>query len=150
MTTAYDTDLLAELAERRHECLQQLCALSLRQLELINVEDMTALLGVLAAKQRLLGELRELERGMDPFRDQDPETRVWRNPQARQRCAQLIAQSQAIFAEILAHEKQGESRLQTHRDQAAARLQGVATGAQARNAYFADAPRPRRLDLSAE
>ncbi len=148
MKTAFDTELLAELAGRRHDCLTQLHALSRRQLELIDVEDMSTLLGVLAAKQRLLGELQELDRGMDPFRGQEPETRRWRTPEARQRCAELIARSQALFAEIIACEKQGESRMQSHRDQAAVRLQGANAGAQARSAYVDGAHFGRRLDVS--
>lgn len=150
MNAAFETDLLADLATRRHECLRQLHALSLRQLELIDVEDMSTLLGVLAAKQRLLSSLQELERGMDPFREQDPDQRRWRSPQARQRCAELISQSQSLFAEIIAHEKQGETRMQTHRDQAAARLQGANAGAQARTAYVGDSHDARSLDLSTE
>src|SRR3569832_2178058 len=112
MKTAFDTDLLFDLAARRLECLVQLHALSRRQLDLIESEDTSTLLGVLAAKQRLLGELQELERGMDPFRSQDPEQRRWRNPETRQRCADLIARAQALFAEIIVDEKQGETRMQ--------------------------------------
>ncbi len=148
MKTAFDTDLLFDLAARRLECLVQLHALSRRQLDLIESEDMSTLLGVLAAKQRLLGELQELERGMDPFRSQDPEQRRWRNPETRQRCADLIARAQSLFTEIIADEKQGETRMQTHRDQAANRLQGAHAGTQARSAYVGDASCVRRLDVS--
>ncbi|HVX61802.1 MAG TPA: hypothetical protein VHC19_14400, partial [Pirellulales bacterium] len=87
---------------------------------------------------------------MDPFREQDPEKRRWRSPQTRQRCAELISQSQTLFAEIIAHEKEGETRMQTHRDQAASRLQGVNAGVHARSAYVDEADGGRRLDLSTE
>jgi hypothetical protein len=149
-TTAFDTDLLAELARRRHECLIQLRTLSRRQIELIESEEMSQLLGVLAAKQRLLGELNELERGMDPFRGQRPDERRWRSPELRQQCAELIARSEAVFAEIIADEKQGEARLQQHRDRAAARLQSARVATHARSAYVGDSSYSTRLDLSSE
>lgn len=150
MNTAFETDLLVDLAARRRHCLVQLHELSRRQLELIENEDISTLLNVLAAKQRLLGELHELERGMDPFRGQEPEQRRWRNPEARQRCAELITDSQTLFAEIIAQEKQGELRMQAHRDQAASRLQGAHAGTQARSAYSAEAKGARRLDVSTQ
>jgi hypothetical protein len=149
-TTAFETDLLAELARRRHECLVQLQTLGGRQLALIEAEDMSQLMGVLAAKQRLLGELNELERGMDPFRGQPPDERLWRSPQLRQQCAELIARSEAVFAEIIAGEKQGETRLRRHRDQAAARLQDAHVATHARSAYVGDSYYSTRLDLSSE
>lgn len=147
---AFETDRLAELAGRRHDCLSQLHVLSGRQLELIEQEDMTKLLGVLAAKQRLLGELQQLERSLDPFRGQSPDERRWRTPEARRRCAELIAQSEALFAEILEREKEGEEQMQHRRDQTASRLQGVRTATQARRAYGGDSARASRLDVSSE
>lgn len=148
--SAFETDRLAELAGRRHECLSQLHALSRRQLELIDQEDMTQLLGVLAAKQRVLGELQEVERELDPFRGQSPEERRWRTPEARRQCAELIARSEALFAEILRREKEGEEQMRRRRDETAVRLQGARSATQARTAYAGDSARARRLDLSSE
>jgi hypothetical protein len=148
--SAFETDRLAELAGRRHECLSQLHALSRRQLELIDQEDMTQLLGVLAAKQRVLGELQEVERGLDPFRGQSPEERRWRTPETRRQCAELIARSETLFAEILRREKEGEEQMRRRRDETAVRLQGARAATQARSAYAGESARARRLDLSSE
>ena len=41
---------------------------------------MTDLLKLLAAKQTVLDQLQQVERQLDPFRDEDPEARVWRSP----------------------------------------------------------------------
>ena len=148
--SAFETDRLAELAGRRHECLSQLHVLSARQLELIDQEDMTQLLGVLAAKQRVLGELQEVERGLDPYRGQNPDERRWRSPDARRRCGELIARSESLFAEILEREKEGEERMRRRRDETAVRLQGARAATLARTAYAGEAARARRLDLSSE
>lgn len=149
-TSAFDTDRLAELAGRRHDCLSQLHALSRRQLELIDQEDMTQLLGVLAAKQRVLGELHEVERGLDPFRGQNPDERRWRTPEARRQCADTIAKSEALFAEIIEREREGEEQMRRRRDQSAVRLQTARAATQARTAYASGAARAGRLDVSTE
>ena len=44
---------------------------------------MTQLLDLLAAKQQMLNDLQRIERGLDPFRSQDPDLRQWPNPESR-------------------------------------------------------------------
>jgi hypothetical protein len=150
-TTSFETDLLTDLAGRKRECLTQLHALSQRQLELIEANDMTQLLGLLSAKQRLLVDLQQIERLLDPFRGQDPESRQWRCRADRQRCAELIANSQTLFAEIVAQENQSEAQLQRRRDGTAARLHQAHQAQQARAAYGAfPADATNRLDLSCD
>jgi flagellar biosynthesis/type III secretory pathway chaperone len=71
--TAPETDLLAQLIQSKLDCLSQLRRMGDKQLELVKADRITELLDLLAAKQRLLAELRRIERGLDPFRDQDPD-----------------------------------------------------------------------------
>ena len=130
MNAAFDTDVLADLATRRHECLRQLHALGVRQLELIDVEDMTTLLGVLAASSACWVRCRNWSAAWIRSASRIPNSGARRHSAGSPACAELISQSQALFAEIIAHEKEGETRMQTHRDQAAARLQGANAGAQ--------------------
>ncbi|HEY5312807.1 MAG TPA: hypothetical protein VIK18_09815, partial [Pirellulales bacterium] len=56
-----ETHLLAELLGRKHDCLAQLYELGGQQLALVESGDITQLLKVLAAKQRLLARLQEIE-----------------------------------------------------------------------------------------
>jgi flagellar biosynthesis/type III secretory pathway chaperone len=143
-----ETQQLAELIESKHQCLQQLRDLGLRQSALIEAENMTELMRMFAGKQRLIEQLHALERRLDPFRDQDPQARIWRSPADRQRCAELLERSQKLLDEIVEQEKRNETNLKQRRDQVAAKLQDLQTTSAARRAYDAAALRPAVLDLS--
>lgn len=134
---AFETDTLAELIQSKRECLLQLRELARRQLELIDGGEMTALLDLLAAKQRLLTKLQQTERGLDPFRGQDPHQRRWRSPEDRHLCNEQLRQCELLLAEIISQEKCGEGALRRRRDQAASRLQGANSASRARDAYTA-------------
>ncbi len=135
-----DTDRLAELIRAKHACLLKLREMGRRQLALIDTENMTALLDLLATKQRSLMKLQQIERALDPFRSQDPDDRRWRTPELRRQCAEQVRQCAALLGEIVSQEKVGEATLIRRRDEAATRLQGAHLAGQARQAYAA-APR---------
>ena len=145
---ASETDVLAGLICTKHACLVELRDLGRRQLELIDRDDMTALLDVLTVKQRSLLKLQQIERALDPFRDQDPDRRDWPTPERRRRCAEQLRQCETLLAEIISQEKCGESALTRRRDEAATRLQGAHLAGQARSAYAAQAAgKTNQLDL---
>lgn len=149
--THADTDQLCECMTRRHECLGQLCELGCRQLELIASGDLATLLKVLSVKQRLLVNLQAIERSLDPYREESPETRNWSSQAQREHCAHLAAECNAFLRTIVTQEKQSEQQLSEHRADAAARLQGAHTAAQACGAYAADAGAlSGHLDLSCD
>lgn len=147
-----DTAQLAQLLERRHACLSQVAYLSRRQVELIDGGDLGTLLKILAGKQQLLGDLQTIERGLDPFRHQQPDQRHWPDPAERERCARLAADSDLLLGEIFQLEQRSAGGLQQRRDAAAERLQGLHSAQEARGAYL-DHPYARtasQLDLSTE
>ena len=146
-----DTDHLSDLICRKHRVLVQLRQLGRDQLALIEANDLTQLLKLLASKQRLLGELQSVERQLDPFRAQDPESRVWRSAEDRDRCARAAAECEAMREEIVQAERLSESRMTLRRDEAASRLQGLHQASQVRHAYIEPAQSDwRQLDLSSE
>src|SRR5260370_4930515 len=104
------TDILADLVGKKHDLLVQLRDVGLRQMELIEGADMTQLLKLLSSKQRLLGGLQGVERELNPFRQQHPDDRVWRSPADRQRCAEMPARCEALFAEVVEQAKRGQTR----------------------------------------
>ncbi|MCX7426539.1 MAG: hypothetical protein NTW96_13065 [Planctomycetia bacterium] len=151
MNEPRETNELAALVERKHACLCRLREMGARQLELVRGGEMTALLDVLAAKQRLIGELQQIERALDPFRGEDADARHWPTPDERRRCAERLAECQSLLAEIVRGEKEGESELVRRRDEAAQQLQGAHVASQARGAYHAATPRSfSQLDLMSE
>jgi hypothetical protein len=151
MTPPLDTRDLLDLVSRKSDCLGQLRKLCVRQQELVDSGDMTQLLTLLAAKQRLLNDLHALERELDPFRDDDPARRVWTSEAERMRCASLADQSVRLLQEILAGEKRCEEALQRRRDETAVQLATVQTAGMARGAYAAASTMPTStLDLTSD
>ena len=146
-----ESDQLAELVERRQRYLLLMRDLGVQQMTLIESGDMTALLRVLGAKQRVMAELERAERALDPFRAQSAEERVWRSPELRERCRQQLDESAALLAEILNQEKQGEGLLVRRRDEAAERLAGSHFSHHAHTAYHTlPGTNISQLDLASE
>jgi hypothetical protein len=146
--TAFDTDLLLNLVRARHACLKQLCDLGRHQMKYVDQGNVTALLDVLAAKQKPLEDVRRVERALDPFRSQDPEKRVWKSAVERTKAAALIKECEDMLAEILERDKQCETLLVERRDAVGAQLQAMNSAGRARGAYNAiESPRTSRLDL---
>lgn len=145
------TDLLAALVERKHGCLVQLREMGRRQWDSVVAGSMTDLLDILAAKQRVLGDLQRVERGLEPFQGQEPETRRWRSPAERQACAGRLAECQMLLREILEQERESERELVRRRDEASAQLQGMHAARAARGAYAQPLAEPfRQLDLTSD
>jgi hypothetical protein len=146
-----ETQRLHELINQKKAVLAQLRKLAERQVEFIQNGDMGHLLGLLAAKQRLLQQLQHVERELDPFREQDPDQRQWRSPVERQQARQAAQDCETLLAEIMEVEKRCESDLIHRRDAAGRRLQGVHSAAQATQAYAStSSPCRGQLDLSSE
>jgi hypothetical protein len=147
-----ETEQLAEIMSARRERLADLAYLCRRQLELIDSGDMSLLLKVLSAKQRLLGELQTLERALDPFRDQRAEERTWQSPERRSACAKDCDESNRALAEVFQLEQRSSARLAERRDAAAAGLARLHSAHEACGAYLAPpAATPfHHLDLSSD
>lgn len=130
-----DTDRLSDLIAAKLQVVELLLGLARRQLELAEQAEMTALLKVLAAKQTVLDQLQRLERQLDPYREQDPERRIWRSIADRQRCQQQMDQCGQVLNDVMALEKQGEVALVRRRQAAALALEQVQSATDARSAY---------------
>ncbi len=149
--TLLETEKLAGLIRRKRDYLLSLRDMGKRQMEFVADGEMARLLDVLAAKQRVLNDLQRVERALDPFRDQDPETRIWRNAEARADCAKLLDECQDLFRETVEQERQSEAALTVRRDEAAVRLHGAHVAGRARGAYTdRDQGSISQLDLSSE
>ncbi len=148
---ALDTDRLAELVGQKLTCLTELHEIGRRQLELVRSGEMIELLDVLAVKQRLIERLQNIERDLDPFRAQSPQSRQWRSETLRQRCCKKIQSCETIFAQIIEQEKMGETELIRRRDETAVQLDGAHRAGRARGAYSKTSPQySGQLDLASE
>jgi hypothetical protein len=145
-----DTKLLAELIRHKHELLVKLRDLSRRQIALVGAGDMTGLLAALSAKQSLLEDLQQVERRLDPYREQDPESRKWGSIQARRACQETAQSCAALLSEIMLLERHSENDLVLRRDAAARQLAGAHSADQARHAYAKGLSGRGQLDLTSE
>jgi hypothetical protein len=142
------TENLIQRIAQKLELLVQLRDLGVHQAMLIESGDMTQLLKLLSAKQRLLTALQSVERALDPYRHDDPETRVWASPEERERCAQAAAACEETLRFIMEQERQSESQMIARRDQAAARLESAHQAAAVQRAYVEESSaRLGQLDL---
>lgn len=128
---------LADLIRRKHDVLAQLCAIGRRQQEIVERGETTALLELLAGKQKMIALLQQLEQNLAPFQDEEPESRVWASAAARQQCAELASDCNRLLAEVVELERQSAERLTVRRNDVAAQLRQVHTASQARSAYQA-------------
>jgi flagellar biosynthesis/type III secretory pathway chaperone len=145
------TERLSELIAQKLRVLSQLRELAHRQRDTIASGEMSRLLGLLAAKQRMLEALQDVERKLDPFRSQDPESRDWRSEDDRQRARRTAEACESLLREIMQIEQHCESDMRTRRDATAAQLQGTHQAAMASRAYVGlDGPNRQNLDLSSE
>lgn len=151
MTNPLETDRLAELVAVKLKIVELVVQLARRQLALVQGGDLTDLLKLLAAKQTVLAQLARIQRELDPFRAQEPETRAWRSPGDRLRCQEHARQCDDLLAEAMRLEKQGEAGMLARRDSAAALLSNVSAAVDAHSAY-AGPPlaRPAALQLHCE
>lgn len=149
---APSTARLADLIEQKHDLFLQLRDLGYRQLALIEEGDMTRLLRVLAGKQRLLAALQDVERALDPFRDEDPDRRTWQSPEERAQCARRASECESLLAAVLEQERYSEARMIACREEAALRLRAMEDWGQAGGAYRGDAVDcvSGELDLTSE
>jgi flagellar biosynthesis/type III secretory pathway chaperone len=145
-----DTDRLSELIAAKLQVAQLLVGLARRQLELAERGEMSPLLKLLAAKQTVLDQLQRLERQLDPYREQDPERRVWRSAADRQRCQEQMEQCGRVLHEAVALEKQGETAMVRRRQAAAEALAQVQSASDARTAYAAPESLPAPSVLHCE
>lgn len=149
MQLIMESDRLAQLAVCKLQIMQLLRKLAAQQLEVISGGDMTNLLKLLAAKQTVMDQLTKVEKQLDPFRGEDPETRDWPSTAARETCQRNVETCNELLADIMRLEKQAELEMVRRRDDASVRLAGMHGASEARHAYVAAAA-ATGLDLSTE
>jgi hypothetical protein len=130
-----ETETLAGIVQAKLALAELLERLAARQLDLAQQGELTDLIKLLAAKQTVLGQLSQIERQLDHFRSQDPESRAWRSPADRHRCQQQARRCDELLAETMRLEKEGEVALALRRNRAAELLAQTSAAGEAQAAY---------------
>lgn len=136
MTEALSTTRLTALIAAKQQVLEILVQLGHKQVSLITAGDMTSLLKLLAGKQSVMSHLHMIEQAMTPFRDEDPEARVWESPAHRAACQARAEQCNGLLREAMRLEQTAETEMVKRRDTAQASLTSVQAAADARAAYM--------------
>ena len=146
-----NTDLLVRRLLQKRDVLSQLRQLADHQTRMVGEGDVTQLMGLLATKQNLLTALQAVEANLDPFRDEDPDARVWRSAADRQSARDLAAECDRLLSEVKQIEQQDTGNLIARRDAASSALQGMHGASRARSAYLEQSTRHTgNLDMSSD
>ncbi len=149
----FSTERLAQLVHQKATLVRELHKLVSKQQEMIREQEVD-LIPLLAVKQRVLEALSEVDRTMDPFRQQDPDQRRWPSLEAREQCRDEADQCEALFRQVLMIENDCTLSLQKQQQKAREQLQGVALAGQASRAYQrssgAMAPPASQMDFVSE
>jgi hypothetical protein len=151
--TELSTERLAHLVHQKSILVRELHKLVTKQQEMIRHQEVD-LIPLLAVKQRVLETLNEVDRAMDPFRQQDPDRRYWKSTETRTACRDEADQCEALFRQVLLIENDCNMALQQQQQKTKEQLQGAVAAGQVSRAYqqsqASTAPLQYRLDLVSE
>lgn len=139
------TTELAALIAAKTQLVEILVRLGKRQIALIGEAETTALIKLLSAKQTVLAQLQAVERKLDPFRAENPETRQWPSAAARAACQAEADRCNAMLAEAMELDRSAEASMRQKRDATATALESVQTAEGTRSAYESSPPSIARL-----
>jgi hypothetical protein len=133
-----DTQQLSALMERQLNVLSALRMLAVQQSECLGVDQVELLLSLIARKQPLIEEFLQIHAELKPFRDQDPDLRVWAGAVDRTRCRELLESCNKLHQEIVRLESHALGELELNRNAIAAQLQDCRDATLASTAYLTD------------
>lgn len=146
-----ETCRLAVLVKRKRALLEQLQQLCHRQAETIDRADAERLLRILTAKHKLLSGLEHVERELDPYRQQDPQSRQWASEAERESCRSDARACESLWNEIIDLEERCGGELTRQRAAVAEQLAQVRGQSQAQSAYLnTPVPSACQFDCRAE
>jgi hypothetical protein len=134
MSAANVSDFLETFTARREQC-RALLELSRQQHELIGNDDYDRLLVVLGQKQRILVRLEEMKTRHDDFVTQWKSHRGTLDPETRDDCDHILAETETILLELIGEENDSTKQIIRRRDAAHSQLRLLADGQHVNRAY---------------
>lgn len=142
---------LTQLIAAKRQVLEQILELTKTQQQQIQADDLTKMLRILTVKDRLIRNLNSLETALNPYRDDDPDSRPWPTMDARLKCRADSERCEQVLAAVLQLEQECDEAMRTRRDQIATQVHAAHDAARARHAYNStQSQRSQQLDLSSE
>ena len=127
-------DFITTFKDRR-QCFADLLQISRCQLGLVENDDYSQLLRLLGGKQQIIGRLEAISSRLPRLWDDWRRERERLAPGSREICEQTLADTEALLAELLEHERVSTETLARRRDQTARQLAAVAGGNRVNQAY---------------
>ena len=127
-------DFITTFKDRR-QCFADLLQISRCQLGLVETDDYSQLLRLLGGKQQIIGRLEAISSRLPRLWDDWRRERERLAPGAREACEQTLADTEALLAELLEHERIATETLARRREQTAQQLAAVAGGSRVNQAY---------------
>ncbi len=144
------TARLATLVSQKRKLVFELHKLVIKQRQMVDAAEVD-FIPLLAIKQKVLEALNAVDRCMDPFRQQDPDRRLWTSPENREACRTQADQCEAVFRDVLEIENYCAQTMRRQQSMIQEQLQGSVTANHATRAYQQEANQPmNRFDLSSE
>lgn len=126
---------LVELLEQQRGCYRDLKNLAEKQRRLITDEDPEALLKLLAERQRLVERLTELNRLLQPFRQEWANTYTQMKSDRRQYVQQVLDEINTLLGSIMVTDAEDSRLLSASKENVRSRMQETARGRTANTAY---------------
>lgn len=147
------TRRLAQLVHQKSSLVIELHKVLSKQRSMIDDGDID-LMALLAIKQKLLEALKIVDRQMDPFRQQEPDDRIWAHPAERQECREESEACEALFVQVKQMEAYCIQKMQQLQAATQDQLQSTSSARMAANAYQqgynSAAPQRNSLDITSE
>jgi hypothetical protein len=114
---------------------RRLLELSRRQMAMIEADDYPQLLSVLGQKQRILGHLDDLKQRYPGLRERWLSRRGTIDPELSDDCNHVLAETEAILAQLMKEEQISTERLTGRRDKTQQELQAISNATEVHKAY---------------
>ena len=130
------TQQLYGLICQQREVLLELKHFAEVQHQIVQQNELGRLVSLLAAKQKAIQRLQEIDRNLAPFQDQDPESRVWSSEEQRDECRRIAKECPRLLVEVMKLEQTAEETLTAQRKTISQQIEQSTTRSQAANAYL--------------
>lgn len=139
--------MLIDLLEQQRSAYAQLQSFSEQQSRLIEESEAEKLLGLLSQRQGVIDRLSQINRQLDPYRQQWPELWAGLDAPMRRRVQGLIDEVQVMLDQIVARDDEDRASLLAQRKRMAEQLHQLHRGSAVNRAYgqSSTAAGPKRL-----
>ena len=136
MTALHSSQELYGLICQQREVLLELKHFAEVQQQIVQQNELGKLVSLLAAKQKAIQRLQEIDRNLAPFQNQDPESRVWSSEEQRDECRRIAKECPRLLAEVMKLEQIAEETLTAQRETISQQVEQSTTRSQAATAYL--------------